>query len=909
VLPDMPSASEFDPDRYREQVLEPARKLGGVLPADLLLRYAVPERVARDEEAFAAHVTGILKHWRALKQKRVYAGLAAGLLAAHSELAASGKVSYRHFAQRRADEKASAMQSLDRMAAAVAATTTIVDRSRVSSLGALLRGSLSDQTVEETLLKHRIAIVEQRWELPDPPPGPARSTLASNLAVLGLTLVAEATFGTESVRAGFRLRDGFRLRSGSRIDKEHLDIRLQQHAQRALGERKTALDNVLATLAGLVERPAALDALILWQLIDVLGPQITAGLPARSVADAAADLGLDRGEAAELAFTLMERRTFQDPTRASVQDALNAGELFIARRRAVALPDGDELRQRIEIEAGRVDALIKEANEARRQGEVETEAELISRALALAGNAAGDLRARLQSLPPPAPIDVRATIKDDQVHLSWAPAPARTGGLHYRVLRGLGSPVKVATGGHLVDDTAELRALDVEPPPGDALHYCVLASRGGDVWSAPAAAGEPLVVLPEVVEPELDARDGGVLGSWQTPPGATDVLVSRRPGSAPDPVSPGRRVTATLAGFHDPQVAAGIRHFYRIHAVYVDQDGRRRISPGVVRAVTRETPMEAVTDLRVEKRSSPRRELRITWTAPTHGSVQIYRHHGPPPWPVGTAVDLPELSRHGRPITGATERADSRPDSREFRITLPEQDGRSYFTAMTVGIDQALVGPTVAVASVSPITRLQADRYQDRVRLRWAWPDNVHVSRIEWRPTDSGRAGGSADCGRRRYHDDGGVEITVGPGPVVVSVLAVRRDAEGETASVPVNVTVPGQNVLVKYSFRRRTRWTPWVRSALVLTADRAVHVPPLIVVRTFGRVMPLRPETGSPVLRVPELDLRAGEPRTIALPATADGDTGWLGCFLAPPTHTRAGTDHELKDPGIVLIQADEED
>ena len=895
----MPSASEFDPDRYREQVLEPARKLGGVLPADLLLRYAVPDRIARDDEAFAAHVAGILKHWRALKQKRVYAGLAAGLLAAHAELAAAGKVSYKHFAQRRADEKASAMQSLDRMAAAVAATTTIVDRSRVSSLGALLRGSLSDQTVEETLLKHRIAIVEQRWELPDPPPGPARSTLASNLAVLGLTLVAEATFGTESVRAGFRLRDGFRLRSGGRIDREHLDVRMQQHARRALGERKTALDNVLATLSGLVERPAALDALILWQLIDVLSPQITAGLPARSVADAAADLGLDRGEAAELAYTLMERRTFQDPTRASVQDALNAGELFIARRRAVALPDGDELRQRVEIEAGRVDALIKEANEARRQGEVEHEAELLSRALALAGKAAGDLRARLESLPPPAPTEVRATIKDDQVHLSWAPAPARTGGLHYRVLRGLGSPVKVATGGHLVDQTTELRAIDPAPPPGDALHYCVLASRGGDVWSAPSAVGDPLVVLPEVREPELQTRDGGVLGSWRTPPGVGDILVSRRPGSAPDPVSPGRRVSATLAGFHDPQVAAGIRHHYRIHAVYVDQDGRRRISPGVVRAITLETPMETVSDLQVEARPlrGGQRELRLTWTAPIHGSVQIYRHHRPPPWSVGTAIDLAELSRHGRPISGATELADASGPSRQFRLTTPDRDGRSYFTAMTVGIDQALVGPTVAVASVSPVTGLRAERYQDRVRLRWAWPETVHVCRIEWRPEDPSRAGGSADCGRRRYHDDGGVEITVGPGPVTVSVLALRRDAEGETTSPPVRRVIPGREVTVRYRFRRRTRWTPWVRSALVLTADRSGPVPALVVVRTSGRVMPLRAESGTPILRVPGLDLRAGEPVTIALPATADGDTGWLGCFVAVPSAAP-----------VTLVRAEEE-
>ena len=68
----MPSASEFDPDRYRDQVLEPARKLGGVLTGDLLLRYAVPDETATDPEAFAAHVAWIVKYWRALRQRRVY---------------------------------------------------------------------------------------------------------------------------------------------------------------------------------------------------------------------------------------------------------------------------------------------------------------------------------------------------------------------------------------------------------------------------------------------------------------------------------------------------------------------------------------------------------------------------------------------------------------------------------------------------------------------------------------------------------------------------------------------------------------------------------------------------------------------------------------------------------------------
>jgi hypothetical protein len=900
----MPSASEFDPDpfdpeRYRVEVLEPARRLGAALPADLLIRYAVPDEIARDAAAFDAHVAKVAKHWRALRQRRVYAGLATALLAAHAELASSGQLSYPRFARRRAEQQAAALDLLNRMATALAATTSIVDRARVTALTALLRGEVSERTVEEVLSRHQVLVVEQRWALPDQPAGAVRSTLAANLAVLGLSLVTEAVFGTAEVRAGFRLRDGFRLSSGARLDPEHLDELRRRHARRALDERKTALDNVLAALGGVLGRPAELDALIVWQLVDVLGPRITAGLPARAIADAAVELGLDRDEAAELAFTLVDQRSFRDPTRAGVQDALNAGELFVARRRAIALPDDDPLRQRVEIEVSRVESLVKDADEARDRGEIEEEAELLSRALALAGSAAGDLRDRLEALPAPAPLDLRATVTADptgrtseQVQLTWAPAPARTGGLHYRVLRGVGAPAPAPAAGQLVARTNNLQAIDPDPVPAESLYYSVLASRGGEVWSAAAVAEQPVLVLPEVQQLELEVRDGAVHGSWRMPDGASDVLVTSRPGAppAPNPAADpeaDRRVQASPAGFADPVLTTEVRHYYRISAVYTDRAGRRRTSPGVVRPVTAEGPMEAVHDLRAETVSGRELRVRLSWTAPQRGTVRIYQYQRPPPWPPGSAVRLDELSRRGRPVSGAIESG----ETAEQWITTPARDGRTYFTAMTVGLERALIGATVSVASVSPITGLRARRYEDRVRLQWDWPADTQICRVGWWPaSDSPGSARSADCGRRRYDDDGGFELAVGHRPVVVSVRAVRRDRDGETVSAPVDVAVPGQDVAVHYRFRRRTRWQPWRGSVLILSADRPCRLPPLVVVHSPGRVMPLRADAGTPILQLPALELSGTAPLSIPVPDPAAAGEGWLSCFAATePTDTGA--------------------
>jgi hypothetical protein len=285
----------------------------------------------------------------------------------------------------------------------------------------------------------------------------------------------------------------------------------------------------------------------------------------------------------------------------------------------------------------------------------------------------------------------------------------------------------------------------------------------------------------------------------------------------------------------------------------------------------------------------------------------IYRHHLPPPWPPGTLIRLDELSHHGRPIAGAVELG----ADRENRITTHPQPGRSYFTAITVGIRRGLVGSTASFSFVSPIEELRTRRYEDRVRLRWNWPEGTQVCRVQWWPEPDSEPTGKptaqqaaqqADCGRRRYHDDGGFEIPVDFRPTVVSVCALRRDAQGEIASPPVKVTVPGRDATVRYAFRGRDWWAPWLRSRLILTADRSCRVPPLIVVRSPDRVMPLRAESGTAILRLPGLNLRSGKPFSVPIPEPAGRDRAWLGCFVAADDDTTDTDD----TAGIALIRAD---
>lgn len=403
----MPSASEFDADGYRRDVLDCARKRENTPPPDLLERYAIAVEMEHDPAAFEARVAEVVKYWRSIGQQKLYRRLADALLAADKELKAADKITFAHFAQRRRDEGKRAQARLESLVTDIAATSTAVLRSTLTWIYDEGQGLLSEETIRLAFAARQVAVVDEEWTLPRRPPAPY-SDLAGHLSTLGFSLAAEVVFGTDAVRSGFRLRNGFELVSGDRVTVDLLDQKVKALAQRPHDERKTALSSVLAMLQRAAGRPGELNALLMWQLIDVLQPQLTAGLPNRSVANSGAELGLDRAEAAELVLALTRRRS--------------------------------------EATGARVAALVQEADAAQRAGATEEAAGFLTAALAMTSDGNDHLRARLHSLPPPPPVRVTASEKDGSVRLEWTPGPARTAGIRYRVVRQIGAPGRRAIG-------------------------------------------------------------------------------------------------------------------------------------------------------------------------------------------------------------------------------------------------------------------------------------------------------------------------------------------------------------------------------------------------------------------------------------------------------------------------------
>jgi len=235
-----------------------------------------------------------------------------------------------------------------------------------------------------------------------------------------------------------------------------------------------------------------------------------------------------------------------------------------------------------------------------------------------------------------------------------------------------------------------------------------------------------------------------------------------------------REIPASLAGFHDPETRPGIRYYYRIRAVYVSGAGERRVTEGVGRWATPEEPLGVVRDLRAEVLPGPELDVLLSWGTIQTGTVAIYRSDRPSPWTQGTYISLEELAGYGRPVPG--QPGPGGPGESRLRVRPP--NGRSYFCAITVGASRAMIGAAVPVALMRAVTGLRAARNGDRLRLDWQWAEDCYVCQVLWRA--EGEPAGAAppvECGSRRFEDDGGFVMGVGPQPGIASVRSVHRDA------------------------------------------------------------------------------------------------------------------------------------
>ena len=139
------------------------------------------------------------------------------------------------------------------------------------------------------------------------------------------------------------------------------------------------------------------------------------------------------------------------------------------------------------------------------------------------------------------------------------------------------------------------------------------------------------------------------------------------------------------------------------------------------------------------------------------------------------------------------------------------------------------------------------------MRLGWIWPGGATDALVRW-------PGGERRCSRRVYDDEGGAVITVGAAETTIEVRAVYPQRDGSLTAPGTRVRVPARGVAVSYRIRA-SRWHPRQRT-IEFTAERAIRLPALVVVRSTGRYAPDDPSEGETVARVGPQDIAPGRPR-----------------------------------------------
>ncbi|MEU4694898.1 hypothetical protein [Actinoplanes sp. NPDC023714] len=868
-------------EEYKARVLEPAKRAGDELPQDLFIRYGLTG-AHQAPDRFEARVQEVVKYWNRLLNTRVYKPLADALLTAHKSLDAAGSLNPAEFTRLREEARARASERLAGWIATVAAGVPYMTKATLAHFVRLGGGLLSEKEVRKAVADGGVKLIDPEWDVPADPPVPAAGAVPRNLRILGLRLSAQVVFPAEALGGGFRLKDGFRLvgGDGDRLTADLLHRAKQEQAKRPHDTRKTATETVLTTMLTAYST-GALDRLMRWEAAEIVRAALADGLPPTLAAEAVADLGLERGEALELAVTVAATGPGRgagrpDDVNAVILAELAAGRLRAAQAELAASGNAvdTDVRDRVGRVAATVDAAVAQAGAAERDGRTEEAARLLAEAAGPAADDA-DLTARLARIPPPPPADVVAGVTGaGRVALRWRPSPAVTGEISYRVVRRGGPPAVSPDDGDPVTGAAATGVVDTEPPVARPVGYTVFAVRGSAV-SAGVTAG-PVTVLPPVTGLTLTTDGRTIAGSWQVDPAAARVVVTRTRLDGDGPPRPVGTRPGPATGFVDPDAEIGVGYGYRVTAHYQGPDGELLESEPVAGHIVADHAPAAVPDLRAEVvagEGAP--HLALSWTRPAGGRVEIRRATAEPPWRPGETVPAAGADEHGEVVGVAAE-----PDgSGRCTATAAAGQGRFFLTAVTRGTGVAVIGNTVSLELAAPVSGLRAHRRGDDVHVVWIWPEDAHEVRVEW--SAAGTAGERA-YGRREVRDGGGVLLPLGPGAASIAVRTVVRERHAELLSAPVTAEVPGRAPRVLW-WLERTR-LPRPRRTLLLSADQACEVPELALTAGEGVLT-----------NIPGRVLAAGRPYAVDVtPAVPAPLVPSVRCELAEPSRA----------PGIVLAR-----
>jgi hypothetical protein len=515
-----------------------------------------------------------------------------------------------------------------------------------------------------------------------------------------------------------------------------------------------------------------------------------------------------------------------------IESSQAAIQLLLARRRYVAATA--ELRGAPDNLPGRA-ALLAQAEtavqdgmalyrEARQPGTPRArQAELYTEALRICDDLE-QARTELARIPLEPPSDVRARVSDPAagVLVTWRASPdpdvsyvvvRRTGHVPPETHEDLPGQARLgtATGTTWRDSGAVQLA-------GTPLTYAVFAERSGTFSSARAA--EPVVVIAES-EVQIRTGDAEVLLTWQAPPGAAQVRVTRQEGGgSAAAVWTDERVAGQLV---DTNVRTGVRYRYTVRTAYRDTEGRLHWSAGThaeIIPVSRPAPPGRlqVMGSRPEYRFY-QHKVQIRSPVPERGALRVVRQVGIGSLQEGDQGPEGEIRMDGKTVPG------SPPVMPDYWIKEPPLC--SYVPVLVID-GMAYVGAARRYALAAEVSDLQGEFVGGVLRVGWNWPEGCEEALVGYSSApglvDPTAADRQVRVSRLQGERAGGCDIPVAQdcadADVVVGAVVKQDGVDFVTSGARTHIDRPATQVW--YEVRNSGRH----RRELVLRAAGPVDLP-----------------------------------------------------------------------------------
>jgi hypothetical protein len=871
----------FDEVRYRREVLDK----GLPLRDDLRWRYQLPHQL--NGPAVAESVKEVRACWRRNRSRLKYRPVI-------DELEAGHLVHQAAFTAAAAGDLGPLLTALDaqnkedgagrkRLAAALEDAAAGLGLLPPGVLAELAAGHGTDVGEARKLLGRLKIALAAPERLPEAVPHAAYARCPGHLRKLQLRHLADFL---AAGRPGERTTGPVAVFDGALPGGPEVDAAAARWGRLPHGAAQTAAQSVVAAARQVLgaQGPEGLRDVLRYELAAALRDRRAARTaPDALVAYAVRELSVGEADARRLVFAVVHERA-ADPVTTQLQRLVADGRLAAATALADSFPDeAGPLAERIRVRLDRAVRLRDEASRLRgtdpdRGWTLLDEAELLVTDLP----GADDLR---RTLAPRPASRVTATPDGSAILLSWDPSPSTVGGPRYLAVRQSGHRPRSPDDGTPLPlgSPAATSVRDAAPPVNTPLYYAVAVRRAAepDGRPSPLAVCGPVLHRPEVSGSVLHAGEGTVTASWRLPKEAESAEVTRESG--------GRsvRIAARRDGFTDSGLVNGTVYRYRVKVVYPwypGQDGVAATTPGVVLSATPTAPPEAVRSLRVEPVAGDRTALVARFSRPHSGEVRLYALDGPPPWPPGTRLAASEVQGVGRPLTAA-------PTPRGLRFATPLR--RTVVLAVTLAGEEAVVGGHELIAPVPDLGRVEARRHGAEVTLAFDWPEHgVGEVEVSW-----GAPGGTVrrrSVSRAEYLHEAGARLSVPDGAAVeIEARPVDTAGAAKVRGAPSPASLPAR-IEVAYALSRTGLPGKRVLRA-VFTATAATRADRLVLVRTRGATWPLSPDDGEELGALTAVDLAAGQPVELAVPAPGSRRGGyWLRCFAI------GGGGAVLRDPPV---------